>query len=493
MVPKQSSNFYRKAIKVLLWTALLLFIGLVTCIYLTIRYWPAPERKIDSKKRHSDILIPKQNSRWETLKSSNFFEFDEVPMNWRLNFSSQFQSSPGYVFKPVYGHGVYTFTDICIEDNPPGWDNATFDVVNELPNGTTVTRRVQLATKHLVGYNSIFNCNIRIKVNAGPNVRDSDKVWWITFLKKPVPADRVVVTNHTAFFVLPTCEGNLHHFWQDCTFGLYGAMKATSRLGSEVPNQLFYKQPLWDLDRSDGCHNPARYQEFLSTFSIRPDHDTFHNKPHGTCYQHAVFGSYRKGFWTGEPEGYVLKKMGADYSKCQHPYVIILQRSNRKILNADELLTAARSLGIERTFLLVFDQMTLREQALHVACADVLAGVQGAGLQWLRFMKFGGGLLEIAWPKLGWGYYYHELANYARLDYDAIETRDVFLNFTTYSNKVRHGKPISPKEQEELRGKPQKDSYDNHWKWADVKVDPEVFKQKLKGLILSVTKTRSMQ
>lgn len=46
------------------------------------------------------------------------------------------------------------------------------------------------------------------------------------------------------------------------------------------------------------------------------------------------------------------------------------------------------------------------EFQIHViACTDILVGVDGAGLEWLFFMKQKKGLLDLAWPQYHWNFF----------------------------------------------------------------------------------------
>ena len=425
------------------------------------------------RSRHKDPM------RWRTLKSSSFFEFKEFPWNWR-NRSSQFSPVDGYIFQDIYDKGVFTFHDLCIEPAPPHWSSIEFDVTKHTSDGKITSRHVHIPAKHLVVYNAPMEVNIKIRVAVGPNIVNN--FWWITFVKESVPPQNHVIRNHTAFFVIPTCEGNLHHFWQDHVISLYSTMKATKRLNSSVPNQLFYNKPIWDFDTSDGCHDPSRYEAILFALSIRQPHYTYHKAPGSTCYKDAVLGAYSKKIWVGEPENYVAKMLGAHSSLCPNRRVLIQQRRNRKILNADELKRAAEEIGFNWTDVVTFEDVTLRQQLKNVACSDILVGVQGAGLEWLRFMRPGSGVLEIAWPKKHWPFFYGGYAEHSRINYETIQAKGVFLNFTSYSKMVRGGDPISEEEMVTMESKGPRNARDNHWKWADVYVDPELFKIKLKGL-----------
>ena len=45
-------------------------------------------------------------------------------------------------------------------------------------------------------------------------------------------------------------------------------------------------------------------------------------------------------------------------------------------------------------------------QVQAIACTDILVGVEGAGLEWIHFMKKEKALLELAWPEKYWNFFY---------------------------------------------------------------------------------------
>jgi len=60
---------------------------------------------------------------------------------------------------------------------------------------------------------------------------------------------------------------------------------------------------------------------------------------------------------------------------------MIVQRTFRRILNADDLATTAIALGFTNVKVVIFQNMTLTDQMATVANSGVVVGVQGAGLQ----------------------------------------------------------------------------------------------------------------
>ena len=62
--------------------------------------------------------------------------------------------------------------------------------------------------------------------------------------------------------------------------------------------------------------------------------------------------------------------------------VLIINRSERKILNVDDLITQLKRSGFVKARPILLEDYTAQEQTLLMTCADLLIGVQGAGLQW---------------------------------------------------------------------------------------------------------------
>ena len=145
--------------------------------------------------------------------------------------------------------------------------------------------------------------------------------------------------------------------------------------------------------------------------------------------------------------------------------VVFLQRQpNRRVLNIDELLNTTRSgplsgplsgpfsgasssgttSGSTSITAVVMESLSFIEQLRISRCARVMIGVQGAGLQWGMFMEPGSAIIEIAWPKKGWNYYYSTRvykqegnSTYNDLQLYKLETNDVFLDYKSYVDFIK--------------------------------------------------------
>ena len=88
------------------------------------------------------------------------------------------------------------------------------------------------------------------------------------------------------------------------------------------------------------------------------------------------------------------------------PKITLLQQKNRMILNINELQYAAQNAGFNNTEVVVFEDLSTKEQMKIVRCTNIFVGVQGAGLAWGLFLPNGSVLIEVAWPQNGWPFLY---------------------------------------------------------------------------------------
>ncbi len=216
-------------------------------------------------------------------------------------------------------------------------------------------------------------------------------------------------------------------------------MKATNRLNSSILNQLFYNRDVWRIGKSPECdHNPARYEQFLFALSIKREHISYHRAPVNICYQNATFGFSTKSVKQVEVMHYLYNK-----------FRINLHRKSRKIVNAEVRKNEAIKLS-------------LVAQLQTIACIDVLVGIQGAGLEWLYFMRLNTSLLELARPQKHWHFYYKNRAIKEGMKTQTLQATNVTLNLDAYVDKVSLGKPLSDKERHTLQTASSRSAFDNH-------------------------------
>ena len=360
-------------------------------------------------------------------------------------------------FKPVSGDGVYTFHGICIEKLDPG---------------STQGRR-------LVVYNSSNNETLHVQVKSGRYI--THPYWIIQLSTSSIPSNNSLLQT-PAFFVQSTCEGNLHHLFEDLLVGLYGTLKATHWLGN--PFVVYPSSPVLTRDRN--CHNSERFRPMMSAFRVQR-YEWYQYETPGTCYSNAVFGFVFNNTQHGEMEEYIVSKLNVT-PQCPPKLITIIQRSSsRKILNINEIKTVIMQID---TSLIVnvrsLEMLTLHEQVQIGRCSKVLIGVQGAGLQWYSFMTSPAGVLEITWT--GWPPLYSSLARdkcYVARHICGQPT----INWTMIEDHFRL-KPLTASEKESHIKRSESILFlDNHnvWKWADVEVNIANFQTAITALLDDLT------
>ena len=350
---------------------------------------------------------------------------------------------------------------MCIEED-----------IYEVPIEVEPDRKV--TAKKIVIYNSYGDKPFKFDV-AGTSNR-LDHFYWIYFNKSSIPVNHTYISEYPAYFSIPACTGNIYHFWVDFFVGLYGVLNLTNRLDSTVPNQLFYRDPLMEIPYDD-CNYFHRYEDLLFSLSIQPQHQSYHDVVPNTCYQNAVFGW--KPWRTEEVTQYVINKMGIRKDMCKNGTVTLVQRRFRRVLNMEDLQDATLRSNFSSVQIVMFEDMSLKNQIQTAYCTDILIGIHGAGLQWASFMKPGTGLIELGWHYWDPGWYANSFGQYQGMVTTTLMAKKVILNWESYVLNVRRGKPLSDGQQYALSRRGPSNSFDNHWKWADAIVDPEVFTDRL--------------
>ena len=230
-------------------------------------------------------LSSAQLEEWSIEQSDELFGKSNWSADELVERSSA--SDPQHKFKPLnQGRSVVTFHDVCIE-NDPSMDQVQVDM------GVTARRKI------IKVYSSSRNEVRNVKVGVNSN-RLALGQYKISFSTDRRPSNFTLIEDYPAYFLIPSCTANLHHFWADGAEGLYKIMKLTNRLGSKVANQLYYKTPHVPTKYTRDCEDTHRYEEILFTFPIRKFHQTYHAEQSGTCYRNAVFG------WIGVNDHYTL-------------------------------------------------------------------------------------------------------------------------------------------------------------------------------------------
>ena len=399
------------------------------------------------------------------------------------NFSTN-RTIPCNNFVDLHQPGVYTFHNICIIDAPEGTEI-------EVQHGKRFWLS-RIRPKQLVVYNSKENLPPqRIHVNI--SWQDTEvQTWDIAFSKDSIPVRFTYITNHAAYFVITSCDNNLYHFWEDHARDLHTALNLTGMLGA-TRQQLYYKEPLRDIlpiRNMRECTNPDKFEPLLLALPLLQWHDTYHKAEHGTCYQNAVFGAPQNGAVTGIAEEYVIRQLQHDHKlgECSKPLgIVLIQRlATRQILNLDEIYTAIMEAGYINVNIYSFERMSVLEQLRIVHCSAVLIGVHGQALEWHVFMNKNTALIEIAWPQLHWPFFYTPRAETYGKVTAGVEAKVTELDWDAWTHWFFDMYGYVPSEddiQGALNGNNTYGDWGTVWRFANVKVSPELFNKHFQEVV----------
>ena len=128
------------------------------------------------------------------------------------------------------------------------------------------------------------------------------------------------------------------------------------------------------------------------------------------CFSHGVFPYFTTGGTARKTVSKLLSKTwGLDTLHCPDPYVLFLERnSTRRLHNLDEIIVYLRQHNISPIKVAMFEGKSAKEQASIVHCAKVFIAVQGAGMNWYKFLPHNASMLEITYN--GWRSHYRRRA-----------------------------------------------------------------------------------
>jgi len=410
------------------------------------------------------LAISRSRSLWQLVKSYGRSEMCTIGN--RVNIKL-------HKFSPVNDDSVFTFRNVCIE-------------------GKSVLTRVTLKNEvEPTDYNETMKIVVYDReafrarrgtttVNVAGSSNSLYNHWTLDFVDGPIPLTHHMQSEiNAAYFVVPTCPGNFHHFWADEFVQLWSVINRTGGLRLDPcrkrHNLIAYRLPFHDIKPSGlACYNVARYDAILKTLNIDERHEVFWKTKANTCFSNGVFGTA----WRGQGSerdviSHVVKTLLVDVTSVH--FITVMQRYQRRLLNAVAMLDAARTMvGEKRARVVQMEDLTIEQQLRVVAESCVLIGVQGAGLQWAMFMNAGGNstLIEIAWPNKHWPFYYHRMSGYG-LQYLQLNVKsdNVHVNWTSYEWRVRAGRTVHANERRQMISVGPRNVADNLWKWADVVVD----------------------
>jgi len=95
------------------------------------------------------------------------------------------------------------------------------------------------------------------------------------------------------------------------------------------------------------------------------------------------------------------------------------------------------------------------------------------------FMPPGSTVIEFSWSEKKWYPFFSHLRSYD-IEYLSQNVKDVRVNWQAYELKFRKGTPCSVEDRELLiKSEPIRRDNDNIWKWADISVSLDEFKNTL--------------
>lgn len=225
-----------------------------------------------------------------------------------------------------------------------------------------------------------------------------------------------------------SCEGNLHHFMAQTLHPIANTLDELDGGGGidKPVIAIVASEGLgaWKTNTTheQGCHGSAFYPMF-SVLGVDPLLFSFPigNMPGGVQLNGGgvVFPDWNQD-WDNtsvycfhstqqvKPEGRsgTLHRKLLDWSGCvttPHPRLVIIQRKlSRRVINVGALVSVAQEMfPLMRVSIAVLEDLTVSDQLNLIACGSVIvAGAQGAGLQWTSFWDPTGArsaLIEWGW------------------------------------------------------------------------------------------------
>ena len=335
--------------------------------------------------------------------------------------------------------------------------------------------------KQIVIYNQAETKQKSIEMNIYKSRTKID----IFFKEGPPNSTHIYISSYPAYFLHVHCMGNLYHMWVEFIVGLYGILKDTNRLESNERNQVILLNAMHTSEMKQ-CNNHKKFSFLIETLGVRADHNSYHAF-NGICYRNAVFGlkPFNLRYSQEEIITYIKKHISVTVPKCKPKTITIIQRTHRRILNIDQLKTAAIELGLTNTNIFNFEKIPVDKQYQIIRCTHILIGINGAALQWNLFMEKGHGLFELSWKEFGF-FFAPGPRHRVGLKTARQTAKQVFLNWHTFSLQCRSGRNISESEKNKILSRKRIIGRDNPYKWGDAIFNVTTFKKELHMLAKGV-------
>jgi hypothetical protein len=340
--------------------------------------------------------------------------------------------------------------------------------------------------------------------------------------------NQTVFSEAPAFFAWMPCEGNLFHMIFQTFAPLYTLLSFQGLMGREVFNRKidFYADRPFGYDivkqryDTDFRHGMCRSPKYLSMFDLLPvnlEYDYYGDSRFENqlrCYRHSFFGfDERIDHKKIIPSLNFARRYLVNQTRCEalsSPpgtlQILMIQRHHRRISNIEDLDESAKALGRKLNSTIVTKVVALEDlefidqMELFSCWADVMVGVQGAGMAWGYFMREHKGLIEIGWRKWECRYdgrlKFHLSTKCIRLEDDLVKTNltnfmkdtDIFkdLRYVKYSNFSE----LPEEDQQVVLEQVKLNPYGFTPKYADVQVPVSSFERELKMMILKMRRKK---
>jgi hypothetical protein len=318
---------------------------------------------------------------------------------------------PKVNFLPINEGGVFTYDCVCIERVSDGQssDIKRIVVYNAKQSDWTPEFHVEGSTR------MFMNNNYELTFRSGYPPFNH------TYIKEP------------AYFITDSCISDFHQFWADAVVGLYTVLVRTHRLGHG--NYILSKTP--GNMTSSSCNDVTLYRNFFYNALVAGFKPMGIQKvPVNTCFRQGVFGLPVSNNRQREVVMYVLHYLGLriiDRSKLRLHVLFLPATNSSRIININELEHQATKMGFTSVIIPNMETLPIEQQIENVQNADVMIGIQGAGLQWCIFMSEGATVVEVSWEGDPISGPYKSLAHSHGLKYRQIKANVQQADLTMHS------------------------------------------------------------
>jgi len=231
------------------------------------------------------------------------------------------------------------------------------------------------------------------------------------------PPQGHVIWRSTLIIAFFSCEGNLHHIMTETLHPIVNALESIHDRALVAIGASYGLAP-WNAGKS-GCHGATFYPLF-GAFNVEPVLFSFGDRkstprenvfpaPNERWDMNNVYCFRETKQVSDNAHSASLSSQLLSWAGCSQRrdvrVAIVQRKHSRRIQNMDDLLQVAKSMAGDVSVLFL-EEMTMQEQVQEMACGNmIVAGVQGAGLQWTTLWENTRNAL-IEWGWRDWNSYY---------------------------------------------------------------------------------------